>query len=236
MGLLFTFITGLFFLLGILLNKLCKSKTNVNVFAIALAFVVLLNLIIFDIGPEVIENISTLNVVFVFLGIILLKVMDLLVPHHHHDHKEKNDDHDDHNKHLEHISIVTVLALTIHNMIECMALYNVSVNIKSGLLMTIGIALHNIPLGFQIGNSIEKNKILYISILTLSGFFGGILCLCFNSFSASIMNYILSFTLGMLIYLTIFELGHELYNGKNNKFSLYGIIVGIVVVIITNLL
>ena len=233
MGLLFTFITGLFFLVGILLNKLCHNKDNINVFAIALAFVVLLNLILFDIGPEVFESISLANILFVILGIGLLKLMDLLVPHHHHEHHEVKDNHQEHELHLEHISIVTILALTIHNMIECMALYNISANVKAGLLMTIGIGLHNIPLGFQIGSSLNKNRALYIFILTISGFLGGLLCLAFTSFSDLIMNYILSFTLGMIIYLTLFELAHELYNGRKNKFSLYGIIVGVIIIIVS---
>ena len=55
--------------------------------------------------------------------------------------------------------IVTIIALAIHNLIEGLTLYNITLtSIKSGLLMMISIALHNIPLGFQIGNTIKLNK------------------------------------------------------------------------------
>lgn len=237
MGLLFTFITGAFFLLGIILNCVCKDKKNISVLAIALAFVVLLNLIGLDLLPEVCEEFNLIIVLFVIAGFALLKIMDLFVPHHHHEHKEKKDNIKEHNNHLEHISVITILALTLHNIIECMALYNVTgESVKAGLLMCLAIGLHNIPLGFQIGGSLKKHKFTYISILTLSGFCGGLISLIIGEISEIWTVYILSFTLGMLIYLTFFELLKELISSLKNKFTLYGIIIGIILIVITNLL
>ncbi len=237
MGLLFTFITGVFFLLGIILNQICKDKKNISVLAIALAFVVLINLIGLDLAPEVLSKISVWSLLCIFLGFVLLKVMDLFVPHHEHHHKEKRDNVKEHNNHLEHISIITILALTLHNIIECMALYNVTgTNVKAGMLMCLAIGLHNIPLGFQIGGSLNKRKVLYISILTLSGFCGGLLSLIIGTIPEIWELYILAFTLGMLIYLTFFEIFKELITSLKNAYALYGIIIGIVLIVVTNLL
>ena len=59
MGLLLTLITGLFFLLGIILNKVFKNIDDISVLGVSLAFIVLINLIIFDIIPEVKKFTST---------------------------------------------------------------------------------------------------------------------------------------------------------------------------------
>lgn len=236
MGLLFTLITGAFFLLGIYLNKLCKNHKNISVLSISLAFTVLLSLIGLDILPEVFSDFSYWNITFILLGMILLKLMDLFVPHHTHHHKEKKDNIKEHNNHLEHISIITVLSLTLHNVIECMALYNLTIsNIKSGLLMCLAIGLHNIPLGFQIGDSLKKHRNLYVGVLTTSGLLGGVISLLVGEMPEIYTVYILCFTLGMLIYLTFFELLKELVTSLKNVYTLYGIILGIVFVIATSL-
>lgn len=237
MALLFTFITGVFFLLGIILNLFLKNKKEVSILAIALAFVVLVNLIFFDILPEAVEDISFIKVLFVLLGFFLLKIMDAFVPHHDHNHQELNDNENEHHHHLEHIGIITILALSLHNVIECMALYNITLNnFRSGLLMCLAIGLHNIPLGLQIGSSLKKRKITYISLLVLSGVAGGLISMVIGKIPEIYISYILCFTLGMLLYLTICELFKELLVQIKNIYSLYGIIIGIVLVIITSII
>lgn len=235
MRLLFTLITGLFFLLGFLLNKTLKNNTNIGALSIGLAFIVMFNLIVFDVGPEVLEGINIYTIICIILGILILKFMDLFVPDHHHDHKEKHDNLKEHNNHLEHISVITILALTLHNVIECLALYNVSSSLRAGALMCAGIGLHNLPLGFQIGGSLKKHKTIYVLILTLSGFLGGIVGFLWNVPEVAQM-LVLSFTLGMLIYLTVFELLKELWEERKNIFSYYGIMIGIVLIILARLI
>lgn len=237
MGLLFTIITGLFFLLGIVLNRVCKDKKNISVLSISLAFAVLLNLLFLDIAPEIFQNITFNNIIVIILGIVLLKAIDFIVPHHHHDHKDKHDNVKEHNNHLEHIGIITILALILHNVVECMALYNITLeSTKSGLFMCLGIALHNIPLGFQVGNSIKNNRVLYIALLSVSGFVGGILSFYIGSLSEMWTTYILCFTFGMLIYLTFFELLKEVWDSKKNIFCLIGLLIGIIFIIISRTL
>ena len=232
-ALLLTIITGLFFLLGIFLNKICKSNKNINILSISLSFIILINLIIFDIIPEIKESITFYTFLFIILGLVLLKLMDFFVPHHHHEHKEKNDNIKEHNNHLNHIGFITIMALLLHNVIENMALFNVTIpNFKAGILMCLGIGLHNIPLGFQIGSNLKNKGKFNIFILTISGFIGGIISLLFKDIPESVTIYLLSFTLGMLIYLTIFELLKEVMQNIKNKYTYFGFIIGIILTII----
>lgn len=234
MELLLTLITGLCFFIGYVFGLFSKDKNKVGVLAISLAFVVLVNLICFDILPEVIENFSWISVLFILVGLFLLKLLDLFVPHHHHHHEEINDDIKEHEDHIDHVNIITVIALFLHNILEAMALYGVSTtNLKSGFLMALGVAMHNIPLGLSFSTNKNKKNIIYLILLSLSGLFGGIICMFIGSLSPTIEHYILCLTLGMLLYLTIFEFCKDLWSNRRNINTLYGIIIGIVFVVIT---
>lgn len=148
-ALLLTVITGVFFLMGILFNKICKGNKNINILSIALSFVILLYLIIFDILPEISESFNFYALLFILLGLVLLKILDFFVPQHDHHHKDKNDNKKEHDNHLNHIGTITIIALLLHNILENMALYNVAIkDFKSGMFMCLGIGLHNLPLGF----------------------------------------------------------------------------------------
>lgn len=234
MKLLLTLLTGLFFLVGSLLNKIIKNK-NISVLSISLAFIIILNLLLFDIGPEIFESFSVYNLLIILIGLIILKILDLYIPNHSHHHDEKNDNKKEHDNHLKHISVITIIALTVHNVIENIALYNISNNLKAGILMCIGIGLHNIPLGLQIGGSLESKKVS-LSILTLSGFVGGLIGLLIGSISPFFENLILCLTFGMLLYLIIFEFLKEIWSSRKNIYTLYGIIIGVILIIITNLI
>lgn len=234
MKLLLTLLTGLFFLVGSLLNKIIKNK-NISVLSISLAFIIILNLLLFDIGPEIFESFSIYNLLIILIGLIILKILDLYIPNHSHHHDEKNDNKKEHDNHLKHISVITIIALTVHNIIENIALYNISNNLKAGILMCIGIGLHNIPLGLQIGGSLESKKVS-LSILTLSGFVGGLIGLLIGSISPFFENLILCLTFGMLLYLIIFEFLKEIWSSRKNIYTLYGIIIGVILIIITNLI
>lgn len=232
-ALLLTVITGVFFLMGILFNKICKGNKNINILSIALSFVILLYLIIFDILPEISESFNFYALLFILLGLVLLKILDFFVPQHDHHHKDKNDNKKEHDNHLNHIGTITIIALLLHNILENMALYNVAIkDFKSGMFMCLGIGLHNLPLGFQIGSNLKKENNFNIFILTISGLVGGLINLFIGNISEVITTYLLSFTLGMLIYLTVFELFKEMIENIKNRYTYYGIILGVIIIIL----
>ncbi len=243
MGIILCLITGISFYGGYILSKQIKNKKVISVVSVSLAFVVLLNLILLDIIPEIISYIVSdyainkvlIAIIITILGFVLLVILDHLVPHHHHEHHEHKDNLKEHNAHIEHISKISILALILHNILECMALYLLAQeSLYKGLLMTIAICLHNIPLGLEISSGLKKNNSFYLIILSLSGLTGGLLCMLIGSIPVMIEHLILCFTLGMLLYLLIFELGKEIFNNRKNIYSLYGIITGVIVNIIIN--
>lgn len=234
-GLLLTLLVGLFFLIGIIVLKNAKNKNELSIFTISMAFIVMLGLIFIHLLPELIETKNYLLIIPSVIGFLILIFLDKLIPHHHHEHSESKCDKHDHEEHLNHIGIVTIIALAIHNIIEGISLYSVTLNdIKSGLLMMISIALHNIPLGFQIGNVVNyKNNKLLVTFLCLSSFLGSLIMIIFGGLSETLISILLAITLGMLIYILIFELLNEVIRNIKKKETLFGIIIGLIILIIT---
>jgi len=233
MALLLTLIVGLFTVVGsIIVIKTKNSKKIVN-FSISIGFGVLTSLILLELIPETIEltNNFLIVIALVALGIILLKLLDIFVPHH--------DNHEHH--HLVHVGIMTSTALFIHNFLEGMTLYIASSSsLKLGLPLAIGIALHNIPLGMSICsmfyNEEKKKNIIIISlIVSLSTFMGGFLTFIFKTMLLSdfVLGIVLSLTLGMLIYIVLFELLPDVISSKDKKTTVLGIIIGILLLVIS---
>ena len=233
-ALFITVIAGVFFIIGSLLAIFGKNKKGLIDFSIGLAFSVMLFLLAFDIVPEVIELLegrSTIFMyVFIFIGIAILKLIDLLIPHHDHDKEKKH-----HERHLKHIGIISSLALIVHNIIEGMAIYNIaSIDAKAGILMAVGVGLHNVPFGMGITatlNETAKNKkmvVMNISLLSFSTVFGALIMMLFGEISDFTLAGLMSLTIGMIMYLILFELLVELGASKNKKMTTTGLVVGII--------
>ena len=107
--------------------------------------------------------------------------------------------------------------------------------------MCIGIGLHNIPIGMIITSTFYKKnnskiKTLLISIgISLSTFLGGISALYLKNITSNefLEGVLLSITLGMIIYITLFELIGQIKEIKNKKIRYGGIILGIIILIIS---
>lgn len=242
MGLLITLFLGVFFILGFVLVKLGKSTKTIEILSISIALGTMVCLVIFDLGPEMIEHFEGLPVYYmillVLLGIGLLKILDLFVPDHDGelDHHHKCSD-----ENLLHIGIVSLVAIILHNVIEGMAVYSLaSEDIKTGLLVALGVGLHNIPMGMVIGSTLEpeprKKQIISIVIATLSTFLGGLIMLLLNSLVTDIIiGGLICITLGMILYIILFELVPHIWHSENKKLALLGIIIGVGIILITTL-
>lgn len=238
LSLILTIICGLSFLIGIIVYKKSNHKVKINNVSIACASIVILGLIIMDLIPELIEIGKWWLIIFVILGLSILILLDLFIPHHEHEHHENDENTKDHKDHIIHIGTVTIIALLLHNLVEGMALYSVGINnIKSGILMCVGISLHNIPFGFQIAsiNENNKNKIL-ILLLVISGFVGGLTVYLYGVISDLIIGAIIAITLGMILHIFLFELLKEVIVNKDKKETMYGIVLGVLIVIIISLI
>lgn len=233
-ALLLTFLSGLFYLVGIIIYKFVKHKNELTVAAIACAAVVIIGLIVFDLAPELIEQDNAWLFVFVILGFVLLFLIDKLIPHHHHKHHAHDEATKEHKDRLEHVSTITILALSMHNLIEGMALYSISLeSIRSGTLMLIGVGLHNLPFGFQIAGT--KNKLL-VFLLVISAFLGGLVVFFFGNIDEFLQGVVMALSMGMLLHILLFELFKEIRENIRQKATIYGIIIGVILLIIINLI
>lgn len=248
MSLLLTLLVGVFFLIGIIIPRFIKRKKELTLFATGLSFTVMLGMILFDIIPEIGEILVNypnqqkwgIIIGFTLLGIVILKGLDMLIPHHHHDHQEHEKNKKEHNDHLFHIGLVTSLSLMLHNIIEGISIYATGLtNLKAGFMMALAVSLHNIPLGMEVSIGLEssknKQKMKWISILllTLSSFLGSLILFLFHvEMSMTVEASLLCTTFGMLLYIALLELLKEIWTYRKDKMTYIGIGFGILLNIV----
>ena len=236
-ALLITLLAGVFFLIGAIIAKLGHKKKGIIDFSLGMAFSVMLLLLVFDLIPEIKELTENKGSIFIliliFSGIILLKLIDMLIPHHSHEDEVKNHHHE---KHLEHIGLMTTIALVIHNVIEGMSIYGLAlVDVKLGLVMAIGVGLHNVPFGMEIYTTLEKtqkNSWASIILLTLSTVLSAGIMMIIGGVSDIVLACLISITIGMIVYLILFELAPELMEAKNKKSVMLGVLSGVILMAI----
>ena len=245
-ALILTVLVGLFILLGSVLGIAFKQNKKITDLGVSIAFGVIITLIAVELIPEILSSSIDylgkgrgllISSVLAFLGFMILQQLDLFIPHHeeeNHHHK-----HECHHEHLKHIGIITSITLILHNIIEGMSLYITTLaDIKMGLILCIGIGLHNIPMGLVIAssfiNEFNKKKIIIISlIVSLSTTLGGLFIYFSGIQSELVMSLLLSVTLGMLIYIVFCELLDQILNIEDKKTTAIGIISGIVILLIS---
>ena len=193
MGLLLTLGAGLFILIGSFLGVYSKNSKKVTDISICLAFGVIIGLIVFEIGPNAFNLLKEeMNltkgicalVILILMGMITLKILDDFIPNHEHEetHEHEHLNDDCYNNHLCHLGLVSCVAVVVHNILEGAGLYlTAKGNITSGILMCLGIGLHNIPMGLVITSSLINSNLkkkMIISIegaLIISSFIGGLI-------------------------------------------------------------
>ena len=129
MGLVITFLLGLFFIVGSLFTKFSKNTKAIENISISVALGTMTSLIIFDLFPEMLEHMNGISIIWVVLlvlsGVGILKILDFFVPEHDHEHGLH---HDCSEENLIHIGIVSLIAIVLHNIIEGMAVYSISID------------------------------------------------------------------------------------------------------------
>ena len=250
LALLLTLLTGIFFVIGFLLVKKSEKKEELSILANGLALAVMLGIVFFDLIPEITEASVTvftnkwikifLILLFMGIGMGLLKAFDHFIPAHHHKHKEKEKqkEMEEHKSHSYHIGVILSISLVLHNILEGMSLYIIAKeSFASGIFMAIGIGLHNLPMGIEIASNLElskkKEKAKYYKLaLIFSTFVGGLfLFIIGNNITGFLLFMLLSIATGMILYISLFELLKEVMNYRKEKLTYLGIAVGICLVI-----
>ena len=164
-----------------------------------------------------------------WIGILFLLLLDHLIPHMHQHSSEDEGP-------KSNFTRVTklVLAVTLHNIPEGMAVGvvyagwiagNKDISIMSALVLSIGIAIQNIPEGAVISmplhaQGVPKNKAFAYGVL--SGAVepaGAIITIVLSGIIIPALPYLLSFAAGAMLYVVIEELIPEMSQGKHTDIS-----------------
>lgn len=238
MTLLLTFALGLFFIAGIYIIKLSKNRELLEQISIAVAFGAMTVLAVFDLIPELMEFCGGekvyIPVIFVVLGVVLLKILDIFIPDH--------GSPDDSAREMIHIGLISAFAIILHNVIEGMAVYGIALNsIRQGITLAFGVGLHNIPMGMLIYSTLRDEekikKYLILGMASGSTFAGGLVMALMEEYMNSfVIGVLISVTLGMIIYILLFELLAHMIRSGNKKISIAGAAAGMAVVFFSMLL
>ena len=164
-----------------------------------------------------------------WIGILFLLLLDHLIPHMHQHSSEDEGP-------KSNFTRVTklVLAVTLHNIPEGMAVGvvyagwiagNKDISIMSALVLSIGIAIQNIPEGAVISmplhaQGVPKKKAFVYGVL--SGAVepaGAIITIVLSGIIIPALPYLLSFAAGAMLYVVIEELIPEMSQGKHTDIS-----------------
>lgn len=175
------------------------------------------------------------------LGIAFLLLLDRNIPHIHLDNEKEGP------KSQLKKSTMLVLAVTLHNIPEGMAVGVIFAGLASGsqgityagaLALAIGIAIQNFPEGAIISmplksSGLSKNKSFIYGML--SGIvepIGAGITILMSSFVVPILPYLLSFAAGAMVYVVIEELIPESSQGHHSNIATIGFAIGFVVMMI----
>lgn len=176
------------------------------------------------------------------LGIGFLLLLDSIIPHLH-----LNSDKPEGRQSKLQKSIMLVLAVTLHNIPEGMAVgvvfagflaENTVISVAGAFALAIGIAIQNFPEGAivsmpLIDTGISRKKAFSYGML--SGIVepvGGLITILLTSLISPILPYILSFAAGAMIYVVVEELIPEAQAGEHSNVSTIGVAVGFVLMMI----
>ncbi len=240
MVILITLLLGLFFLVGAMIIKFSNQKEMVEHLSVAMAFGAMVALAVFDLIPEIMESYGLAKIWIAAIGVILgigfLKVLDHFIPEHNDDDEEETEEN------LVHIGLITAVAIVLHNIVEGMTVYSMAFSsYGASLSLGIGIGLHNVPMGMLIYATLQKEprfkKYMVFGAAGLSTCVGGLLMKFISgSLTEGVISFLISIALGMVIYITIFELMPSVRHAKDTKLASLGAATGLVIVMMSMLL
>ena len=235
MPVLVSLLSGLFFLLGALVAWRARDRELMQDYSVAIATGALACVALIDLGPEAIEVAEEIGwpaaIGLVVAGAVVLLLLDRALPGHHDDHEEGAS---------AHLSGMALVAIAVHNLAEGAALYAVaSQDLSAGIVLAIGVGMHNAPLGMLLYSSMEQSRahgIAVLAIAALSPCVGGLLMFALGGvINDAVLGGVVCVALGMIAYILLVELLPTMIRRGNPKRSIVGIIVGVVFVLIGSL-
>lgn len=179
-------------------------------------------------------------VVAFFLGIGIISLIDFLVPNEDNPHEVRKIEEQPSVdvKKLKRVGMITALSIAIHNFPEGIATFSAALtNPKLGIPIAIAIAIHNIPEGIAVSVPIyhatgSKWKAFWLSFLSgLSEPVGALIGYLFlmNIWSPLINGLLLSFTSGIMIFISLDELLPTAKAYGKHHLAMLGLVAGMLV-------
>ena len=169
-------------------------------------------------------------------GILFLLLLDHVIPHLH----RKGDQREGPDSQLSR-TMMMVLAVTLHNIPEGMAVGVVYAGLRSGsgavtaggaLALAVGIAIQNFPEGAIVSMPLyaegdSKKKAFWLGTLTgaVEPVFGA-LTVIIAAFVVPAMPYLLTFAAGTMLYVVVEVLIPEMAQGKHSNIGVIAFAVG----------
>lgn len=228
-----TFLSGFATLLGFFVIFLPnKYKNKIINGSLGFASGVMVTISIFDLIPESYNlliyndfNFKLLLIaIFIVIGVCFSIILDRVVPN---------------NNFLYKIGMVSLFSIIMHNIPEGIITFiTANNNPNLGIKLAVAIALHNIPEGISIAVPLyysTKNKEKVFTLLLISAFsepLGALLGLVLSKYiTMNILGLIYAFIVGLMLYISIYEILPTTLKYKKYLFSLIFFIIGIVVMI-----
>ena len=171
-----------------------------------------------------------------WIGILFLLLLDHVIPHLHVNEDKAEGPHSNLTR-----TAMLVLAVTLHNIPEGMAVGVVYAGLMSGsstitaggaLALALGIAIQNFPEGAIIsmplyaeGRSKPKSFILGVLSGVVEPVFGG-LTVILAALVVPAMPYLLSFAAGAMMYVVVEELVPEMSEGEHSHLGVIAFAIG----------
>ena len=176
------------------------------------------------------------------LGIFFLLILDSIIPHLH-----LNSNEPEGMKAKIKKTTMMVLAVTLHNIPEGMAVGvvfagaisgNTGISMAGAFALAIGIAIQNFPEGAIISMPLKSEGMSKLKAFwygTLSGIvepIGAVLTMLFTNLVVPGLPYFLSFAAGAMIYVVVEELIPESQTGEHSNIGTIGVAIGFVIMMI----
>ena len=189
-----------------------------------------------------------LSLLFFFIGIAFIGIIDLLVPEvenpHNFEGLEAPKDPDQTHA-LMRTSIMTALAIGIHNFPEGLATFASAMSdVRLGLFIAIALAIHNIPEGIAVSMPIfyatgNKNAAFFYSFLSgisepVGALVGYLLLMPF--LTPVLLAGTLAFVAGIMIYISLDELLPMAHSYGHGHLVISGVVLGMLIMAISLLM
>ena len=189
-----------------------------------------------------------LGVLFFFIGIAFIGLVDLLVPEKENPHNLEGMEEPkrpDQTHALMRTSVMTALAIGIHNFPEGLAAFASALSdVRLGLFIAIALAIHNIPEGIAVSMPIlyatsNKNKAFLYSFLSglsepVGALVGYLLLMPF--LTPVVLAGTLAFVAGVMIYISLDELLPMAHSYGHGHLVISGIVLGMLLMAVSLLM